>query len=283
MADGAPVSAARPAYPLLLLSHGTADSLDWLAAALAAQGYIVAGVDHPGNNALAPLTREGFRLWWERATDLSQVLDGLLADPALGPRIDADRIGAVGFSLGGYTVLELAGARTNLPAFERFCASPDADAICHPPEMRHVQGDAQPAGAPSPETAASLARAGASYRDPRIRAVFAIAPALGMAFDDTAFAEVRIPVALVAGTADVTAPVETNIRRIGKLLPGASVALVPGAAHYTFLDTCLPPLVERLAPVCKDTPGIDRDAGHAQVIAHALAFFTASLPASRVP
>lgn len=286
LADGAPVSAARSTYPLLLLSHGTggtADSLDWLAAALAAQGYIVAGVDHPGNSAQAPLTREGFRLWWERATDLSQVLDGLLADPALGPRIDADRIGAVGFSLGGYTVLELAGARTNLPAFERFCASPDADAICHPPEMRNVQDDAQPAGAPSPETAASLARAGASYRDPRIRAVFAIAPALGMAFDDTAFAEVRIPVALIAGSADITAPVETNIRRIGKLLPGASTELVPGATHYTFLDTCLPPLVERLAPICKDAPGVDRDAVHAQTITRALAFFAASLSASRVP
>lgn len=245
LADGAPISASRPAYPLLLLSHGTggtADSLDWLAAALAARGYIVAGVDHPGNTMLAPLTREGFRLWWERATDLSQVLDGLLADPVLGPRIDADRIGAVGFSLGGYTVLELAGARTNLPAFEHFCASPDADAICHPPEMRRAQDDARAADAPSPKTAASLARAGASYRDTRIKAVFAIAPALGMAFDDTAFAEVRIPVALIAGTADVTAPVDTNIRRIGRLLPRASVELIPGAAHYTFLDTCLPPL-----------------------------------------
>ncbi len=266
LADGAPMSAARPTYPLLLLSHGTggtADSLDWLAAALAAQGYIVAGVDHPGNTMLAPLTREGFRLWWERATDLSQALDGLLADPVLGPRIDADRIGAVGFSLGGYTVLELAGARTNLPAFEHFCASPDADAICHPPEMRRAQGDARAADAPSPETAASLARAGASYRDTRIKAVFAIAPALGMAFDDSAFAEVRIPVALIAGTADVTAPVDTNIRRIGGLLPGASMELIPGAAHYTFLDTCLPPLVERLAPVCKEAPGVDRDTVHA--------------------
>ncbi|ATJ88966.1 alpha/beta hydrolase family protein [Ralstonia solanacearum] len=286
LADGAPISAARPAYPLLLLSHGTggtADSLDWLAAALAAQGYIVAGVDHPGNTMLAPLTREGFRLWWERATDLSQVLDGLLADPLLGPRIDADRIGAVGFSLGGYTVLELAGARTNLPAFERFCASPDADAICHPPEMRRAQNDARAADAPSPKTAASLARAGASYRDTRIKAVFAIAPALGMAFDDTAFAEVRIPVALIAGTADVTAPVDTNIRRIGRLLPRASVELIPGAAHYTFLDTCLPPLVERLAPVCKEAPGVDRDTVHAQAIARALAFFTASLTASQAP
>ena len=53
-------------------------------------------------------------------------------------------------------------------------------------------------------------RAGASYRDPRIKAVFAIAP-MGEAFDANSFADVQIPVALVAGTADAIAPVKTNI------------------------------------------------------------------------
>ncbi|NJZ81629.1 lipoprotein signal peptidase [Ralstonia solanacearum] len=280
LVDNAPLSAARAKYPLLLLSHGTGgtvDDQDWLAAALAAQGYVVAGANHPGNNMLEPLTRDGFQLWWERATDVSQVLDGILADRELGPRIDRDRIGAVGFSLGGYTVLELAGARTNLPAFQRFCASPDADAICHPPEMQHMQNDATPVDAPSPETEASLARAGASYRDTRIRAVFAMAPALGMAFDAASLADVRIPVALVAGTADITAPVETNVRRIAGFLPQASLALLPGASHYTFLDTCLPPLVERLVNICKDGPGVDRNAVHAQVIERAGVFFSSTL------
>ena len=87
----APPSPARSKYPLLLLSHGTAGtagSLDWLGSALAAAGYIVAGVNHPGNNGLEPVTREGFMLWWERATDLSEALDGILADPTLGARID---------------------------------------------------------------------------------------------------------------------------------------------------------------------------------------------------
>jgi predicted dienelactone hydrolase len=75
IAMDAPLSPARAKYPLILLSHGTggsADSLDWLGAALAAAGYVVIGVNHPGNNALEPLTREGFMLWWERALDLSE-------------------------------------------------------------------------------------------------------------------------------------------------------------------------------------------------------------------
>ena len=59
----------------------------------------------------------------------------------------------------------------------------------------------------------------------------------------------------------MTAPVDTNIHRIAGLLPKATVTMVPGASHYTFLDTCFPDVVEHLATICKDNPGVDRDAG----------------------
>jgi predicted dienelactone hydrolase len=282
LAEHAPLSPARARYPLLVLSHGTggsAASLDWLASALAAQGYIVAGVNHPGNNAPEPVTFDGFVLWWERATDLSEMLDGLLADPSFGAHIDRDRIGAVGFSLGGYTVLELAGARTDLQRFTNFCASSAADAICRPPEMDRLGSDAHVPADFSAATRASMARSGDSYRDPRIKAVFAMAPALGEAFDEHSFADVHIPVSLMAGSADRIAPVQTNIERIGTLLPAATVRMVPGAAHNTFLDTCLPEAVESAPMICKDGPGIDRNAVHAQAITQALTFFSATLPA----
>jgi predicted dienelactone hydrolase len=57
---------------------------------------------------MEPYTVQGFTLWWERAKDLSTVLDDVLADPDFGPHIDRRRIGAAGFSLGGYTVIEFA-------------------------------------------------------------------------------------------------------------------------------------------------------------------------------
>jgi predicted dienelactone hydrolase len=280
IATDAPLADARAKYPLLLLSHGTggsADSLDWIASALAAHGYIVAGVNHPGNNALEPVTKEGFILWWERATDVSEVLDGVLADPTLGTHVDTNRIGAVGFSLGGYTVLELAGARTRQQHFLDFCASPAADAICKPPEMSRLKGDAPTPASFSPQTLASMARSGDSYRDTRIKAVFAMAPALGEAFDNTSFNEVSIPIVLVAGSQDPIAPVNTNMLRIASLMPDATTTLMPGVAHYTFTDSCLPDAIEQRPFLCKDPAGVNRDAVHAQTIGLALGFFGTKL------
>lgn len=286
LAQASAPSTAQARYPLILLSHGTggtANDLDWLAAALAAHGYIVAGVNHPGNNALEPLTREGFLLWWERATDVSEVLDALVADPVFGPRIDTARIGALGFSLGGYTVLELAGARTRLAAFEAFCGSPDADAICRPPEAKRLAGDLNPNAAFTPAMTESMAHAGDSYRDARIDAVFAIAPALGEAFDASSFAGVEIPVALAAGSADTTVPLATNVERIAGFLPQANVLMLPGATHYTFMDVCVPANVERRASLCKDEPDVNREAVHEATAARVLTFFDAALTPKQTP
>jgi predicted dienelactone hydrolase len=112
----------------------------WLGTELAAHGYIAVAVNHPGNNALEPYTVQGFTLWRERPPDLSRVLDGMLADPRFGDRIDVNRVGAAGFSIGGYTVIELAGGRGemgNLDEIEKRCGTPDAtDPLCaSPPEF----------------------------------------------------------------------------------------------------------------------------------------------------
>jgi predicted dienelactone hydrolase len=145
--------------------------------------------------------------------------------------------------------------------------------------MARLGDDANAPAALSAETIASIARAGASYKDPRIMAVFAIAPALGMAFDAGSFLGLDVPVALIGGTADTTVPVATNIRRIADLLPRARVTMLPGAGHYTFLNSCLPSEDERRAAICVDNPGVDRDAVHARTVEQAVAFFAETLAA----
>lgn len=267
--------------PLIVLSHGTGGSaaqMAWLGTALARAGFIAAAVDHPGNNSTEDFTAEGFMLWWERATDLSEVIDGMLADDRFGAAIDADRIGAAGFSLGGYTVMELAGARTDVSVLYDDCRQKSDQTVCHVPEMRRFGSPAEMLAAVRKTSGESLARSAESYRDARVHAVFAIAPAVAEVLTPESLHQIRIPVELVVGASDPIAPPKANADYIRATVRGARETVLPGGvAHYTFLDTCTAAGKARLGFACEDAAGVDRDAVHAQVAGMAVKFFLREL------
>jgi len=284
--EAAPDAALAPGtkkFPLILMSHGTggtADSMAWLATALAARGYIVAGVNHPGNSALEPYTTQGFMLWWKRAQDVGVVLDAMLADPAFGARIDRERIGAMGFSLGGYTMIALAGGITSRARFADFCkARPPDEASCQaPPEFSDLRAQSEALARSDPAYAAALREGERSYREPRIRAVFAMAPALGPAFTPESLAAITTPVAVVAGAGDAIVPVDASARRVAAEIPHAALTILPGGVgHYTFLDMCTAAGRQMAPPICVDAPEVDRAAIHRTTAALAAAFFEARL------
>jgi predicted dienelactone hydrolase len=268
-------------HPLILLSHGngdTASSLAWLGTALAAHGFVVVAINHPGNNALEDYTVEGFSLWWLRAVDLSAVIDAMLVDKTFGSEIDPARIGAAGHSLGGYTVLAVAGGITNPAQLEAFCRSPAADASCKPPppssEMRQktlarLNSD--------PDFRQRYGEAGRSYRDERIHAVFALAPGPGPVFTQESLGKISIPVAIAAGSADEIVPPASAAEALAKAIPHATLKLFQHAGHFVFVDACTVAgrVIFRL--LCVDPDNTDRDAVHAETIRLALDFFTASL------
>jgi predicted dienelactone hydrolase len=270
--------------PLILLSHGSGGSaiqMAWLGTELARAGFIAVAVDHPGNNSGSPLTPEGFILWWERATDLSQVLDGMLADDEFGKRIDQSRMGAAGFSLGGYTVLELAGAQTDISILFDMCRQNPDTAACTAPEMRSLPADLKtPEGllhAVRKTSGESLARSADLFSDDRIGAVFAIAPVLGFTQTEESLRAIRLPVEMVVGDDDRNAPAKDNASYIRANIRGAKLTLLPHVRHYTFLDTCTAAGKQELGQVCDDDKAIDRDAVHAQVAAMAVTFFRKAL------
>lgn len=271
--------------PLLVLSHGTGGSalqMMWLGRRLAAAGYIVAAVDHHGNTAAEDAyDPRGFRMIWERARDLSAVIDAVLADAQFGPLVDRERIGVAGFSLGGYTVMATAGAVFDLDRYKAFCASPAADATCGGQREYKDAGEQFDAMlAKDPVLAARVkAEVGASYRDPRVRAVFALAPGPGSALAPESLAVIGIPVSIMAGDADEITPIATNARVLANTIPGAQFETIPGATHYVFLDPCTP-MGRQHVPICKDASGIDRDQVHEAVAAKAIAHFGKSLPAA---
>jgi predicted dienelactone hydrolase len=279
--DANPASAPVK-FPMILLSHGTGGSamqMAWLGTALAARGYLAVAVNHPGNNGTEAYTAYGFSTWWERARDLSAVIDSMLADPMFAGHIDTNRIGAAGFSLGGYTMIEIAGGITEPEAFKEFCASPRADLICKsPPEFPTLFDDFDKLSRTDAEFQTSLRHAGDSYRDPRIRAVFAMAPALGPAFRPASLARIAIPVRIVAGEADMNVPVASGAKYFTANIPGAKLTIFPGqVAHYVFLDSCSEAGRRTKPLLCTDGEGVDRDAIHASTVAIAMEFFGATL------
>jgi predicted dienelactone hydrolase len=280
-APNAPILVGSEKFPLVLLSHGIGGSsimMAWLGSALASHGFIAAAVNHPGNNALEDYTIPGAILWGQRAHDLSAVIDQMLADPTFGPRIDPKRIGAAGFSLGGLTVIELAGGIAELSRFQDFCKSPKADGMCNDTlEYPGLLAKATALAKSDPAMQAALSEDSKSHRDPRIRAIFAMAPAIGPAFDPASLAKISIPVQIVAGSVDTVVPIETSAKFFTAHIPGAQLSILQAVGHYTFLATCAE-LGDRTKPqLCIDQAGILRDEIHAQTATMAYHFFDANL------
>ena len=280
-APDAPVIAAPAKLPLILLSHGTCGSslmMAWLGTALASHGYIAAAVNHPGNNGLEPYTLEGFSIWWERDSDLTAVLNAMLADSIFGPRIDSTRIGAAGFSLGGFTVIEIAGGIGEFSRFQDFCKSPRADGMCADlPEFPGLSAKVSALAKTDLALQAALREGAESHRDSRIRAVFAIAPALGPAFIPDSLAKISIPVQILAGSADSIVPLDTSTKFFAAHIPGAQLTIIQDVGHYTFLATCLPLGDQSKPQLCLDKAGVLRDDIHAQTANLAYHFFDANL------
>lgn len=261
-------------FPLILLSHGTggsARSIGWLAEALARQGYIVAGANHHGNTAIEPYRVEGFAHVWERPRDMSVILDLLLQDPQFGPRIDRERIGAAGFSLGGYTALALAGARLNLASFIQSYTDAGRDMVSDlPPEF----SDAPVLAAHIEDLAANDTTHKQSFRDERLRAIFAIAPAIGQGLTPESLATITVPVRIVVGESDTSAPPDAIAQYIASYIPQANLTILPGAvAHYTFLAEATPHGKKILPDITIDAPDVDRAAIHRTVGQWAVEFF----------
>jgi len=281
-APDARVAASPAEFPLIVLSHGTGGSafqMAWLGTVLASHGYIAAAVNHPGNNAYDGYTPQGFLTWWERARDLSTVIDKMLADSMFGARIDSGRIGAAGFSLGGYTMIEMAGGITDPAAFKAFCNSPLADAICKsPPEFPDLVRQYDRLTKTDPVFQHALAQASDSYRDSRVRAVFAMAPALGPAFTAASLDKISIPVEIVAGAADEIVPIASSAKCFASHIPGAKLVIFPGGVgHYVFLDRCTDQARKSLPVLCTDAPGVERKTIHAKASGLALSFFAENL------
>jgi predicted dienelactone hydrolase len=282
VAYDAPLAPSLAKRPLVVISHGNtslAIAHMWLGAYLASRGYIVAAVNHHGNTAAEGyFLPQGFALAWERPQDISTVITMLLADKTFGPQIDPQRIGAAGHSSGGATVIQLAGAPFSTDALIAFCNSPasNGDGTCEPRDMVNKNIAAMNELKKNDRIVQeSMQHEHDPRADPRIRAVFTMAPAVGKAFTPEALRNVHIPVFIVVGDADDVTPPATNAAWYALNIHNARLAVLPHVNHMTFGSDCSPLGVENLDG-CRDNGRITRATIHQQVEEVAFNFFEAA-------
>lgn len=267
------IGAALPntKMPLIVVSHGSGSSIDgtaWLAAGLAGQGALVLVLNHPGTTSRDSSPRRTVRLS-ERAADLSAALDHVLDDPYFAARIDVDHISALGFSLGGATVLGLGGLRFDPKAYAGFCeAAGDSAQDCLFLARGGVDFDNLP-----PQFSADM-------KDDRFSRIVAVDPGFTYAATAQSAADLDRPVQLVS-LGDTfpwfTVDVRTEGSGLVDLLPNVNHTIVPNAHHYSFLPLCTkiaPQLLieEGEDPICDDPEGWDRASAHDASIAAIAAF-----------
>ncbi|GAA0605624.1 alpha/beta hydrolase [Thalassospira tepidiphila] len=221
-------------HPLVVMSHGFGGNWRnqaWLATALARAGYVVAAINHPGTTSRDVTAEVGSALWL-RPRDISHVITSLTDNHTWTPHIDPNNITVIGHSLGGWTVLELAGARMDMERMDMECKQHPKFAACDGLATLEVG-----------RTVADRAKLGANLKDQRIRGAISLDLGLARGFTPESLAAIDIPVLVIAaGAPNPKIPKDLESGYLIEHLPTdlTRYHALPGAAHFSFLPECKP-------------------------------------------
>ncbi len=188
--------------------------------ALARQGLIAAAIDH-----------DEYKDWFvfapeKRTTQLHSLIDYMLNIWSGRARIDPGRIGAFGFSLGGFTVLVAAGGKPDLSLMASHCKHAPEEWSCWLERSKRLDLFERP-----PPASAWVA-------DPRIKALAALAPAMGYLFGMRGLASVQIPIQLWQGDRDNVVPAPWNAEIVQRELPHPAEYHLVAGGHADLLSSC---------------------------------------------
>ena len=246
----APIAGGR--FPLVIIAHGgfrsSPYSVNWLAAALARSGYVAAIINPPALPA-GQATQAVVDEFWLRPADLSTAITALTEQMPWSHNIAADRIGAVGFFLGGYTTLALAGARVDNAGFIDACKGEQQRFDCAWFEKGGVdlhQFDSE--------------QLGQSYLEPRLTTAVVIDPEWTHIFSPVSLAAVELPVDLFNTGPWASAESPLNASALADTLSTSHYTTIEPAGKYSSFAECKPKGVFILkeegadASLCDDGP-----------------------------
>lgn len=262
--------------PFVLLSHGYRGNwrnLNWLATELAQKGMVVAAPDHPGTTTFDHSSQEA-SLWWQRPRDLVRILDHFQTDPTWRSIIDRDNVSAIGHSLGGWSVMQLAGAQLDRNTFQQHCRQYPNPRTCG---LKNELGLASPQ--PNEPTAFH-------FYEPRIKKAVILDLGLARSFSTSSLSKVNTPTLILAAGIDIgDLPQAQESGYLAEHLPLVSrrYKVYEQAMHFSFMQLCKEGAVELLekeatgdAIVCKDGANTTRRALHQTMFDDIWRFITKS-------
>ena len=145
--------------------------------------------------------------------------------------INTERVGAAGYSFGGNTALQLAGAQYDLATSSQLCANyPDAPPACN---LADIEADlAALAGVNWTE-----GQMWSVVDEPVVDAVVALAPGSVIPFGEEGAAAVDVPVLVISGSIDdVVSPALTQGVYDTISSETKSLVWLENAGHFAFMD-----------------------------------------------
>jgi predicted dienelactone hydrolase len=221
----APLAPGR--FPLVLISHGSGGSpllYRSLSLLLARNGYFVALPKHPGNSLGDDALAQSVQNLRNRPQQLVDLLAALLADPILAASIAEEPVTAIGHSLGGYTVLSVAGGQP-------WTRSREPLPVVH---------------------------------DARLGALVLLAPACAPFLAPQSLAAVRVPILALTAEHDALTPDREIRAALAAVPDQRQVRvqMIANAGHFSFLSPFPPYMHEPQFAPAQDPSGFDRERFH---------------------
>ena len=260
---------------VILLSHGTGGAElghHQLATRLAQEGYLVAALRHPHDNWQDRSLVTSGKYFTERPAQASRVLDAVLADPIWATKLPVGRIGALGHSAGGFTILSLAGAQSRHALTAEHCRTvPDDEGYCSLAKGKPGQANSAPS---LPVGAAASVTA--SVRDSRIRAFVALSP-MAVVMTPESLAQIKLPVKIYVAEKDELLNGNYHGRFAAKHIPSAVLVNVPQAGHFAFMSKPMMNVATKEGDPSADPAGFDRTAYLTKLQQELVDYFNAQL------
>jgi predicted dienelactone hydrolase len=249
--------------PLVVISHGQDG---WFgghhdtAEALADAGFVVAAINHPGDNAVSATRTRDISIAVKRPADIKRLVDYMLGPWSDSAKIDPRRIGFFGHSRGGYTGLALAGANPDFPRAAAECGEG-----ANPNSPCGLFKDAKLPDAPV-------------THDARIKALVLADPGFTFLLGKNELKPVTLPVQLWSSELGGAGGTAQSVAQVMSWLPvKPDFHLVPHAEYWAFVAPCTAEQAKSLPRICNDTPSFDRVAFHREFNAAVIAFLRQQL------